>query len=162
MSKIKCYIFHKNGHFASLCPQRKKDKSQTVAVIAEAQLSELASKFESDFSFVSCLYTSTTPSNAWYLDSGTSRHMKEARELFSSLSEEDSELHIQLGNNPKYPVKGQGTVQFQLESGGSFDAREVLSVPSLKKSMLSISVMEDKGYEGELSKGASIHSPRRS
>jgi hypothetical protein len=24
MSKIKCYIFHKNGHFASQCPQRKE------------------------------------------------------------------------------------------------------------------------------------------
>jgi hypothetical protein len=38
-------------------------------------------------------------------------------------------------------------VQFQLESGRSFDAQEVLYVPSLKKNFLSISVMEDKGYE---------------
>jgi hypothetical protein len=116
MSKIKCYICHKNGHFASQCPQRKKGKSQIVAATAETQLNELASNFESDFSFVSCLSTSNTPSNAWYLDSVTSRHMTEARELFSSLSEEDPELHIQLGNNAKYLVRGQGIVQFQLKS----------------------------------------------
>jgi hypothetical protein len=35
MSKIKCYIFHKNGHFASQYPQRKKGKSRTVAATAE-------------------------------------------------------------------------------------------------------------------------------
>jgi hypothetical protein len=84
-------------------------------------LNELASKFESDFSFVSCLSTNTTPNDARYLDSGASRHMIEARESFNSLSK-DLELHIQLGNNAKYAMRGQGTVQFQLESGGSFDA----------------------------------------
>ena len=77
MSKIKCYIFHNNGHFASKCPQRKKGKGkpQTIVATTETQLSELASKFESDFSFVSCLSTSTTPRSAWYLDNGASRHM---------------------------------------------------------------------------------------
>jgi hypothetical protein len=35
---------------------------------------------------------------------------------------------------------------FQLESGGSFDAQDVLYVPGLKKNLLSVSVMEDKGF----------------
>ena len=42
---------------------------------------------------------------------------------------------------------------FQLESRRSFDAQEVLYVPALKKNMLSISVMEDKGYEVNFQKG---------
>jgi hypothetical protein len=94
MSKIKCYICHKNGHFASQCPQRRKGKSRTVAATVEAQLSELPSKFENDVSFVSCLSTSTTPGSAWYLDSGASRQMTEAKELFNWLSKEDSKIHI--------------------------------------------------------------------
>jgi hypothetical protein len=120
MSKIKCYICHKNGHFASQCPQRKKGKGkpQTVAATAETQLSELACKFENDCAFVSCLSTNTTPKSAWYLDSGASRHMTEARELFNSFSEDDSDLHIELGNEAKYAVRGQGTVQFQLSQEG--------------------------------------------
>jgi hypothetical protein len=124
MSKIKCYICHKNGHFTSQCPQRKKvkGKPQTVAVTVETQFSELASKFENDCAFVSCLSTNTTPSGEWYLDSGASRHMIEARDLFSSFSEDESDLHIRLGDNTKYAVWGQGIVQFQLESGGFFDA----------------------------------------
>jgi hypothetical protein len=79
-------------------------------------LKELASKFKNDFSFLSCLSTITTPSNAWYMDSGASYHMTEARELFSIFSEDDSNLHIQLGDNTKYAVRGQGTKHFQLES----------------------------------------------
>jgi hypothetical protein len=114
MSKIKCYICHKNGHFASQCPLRKKNKGkpQTVAAAAETQLSELASKFENDFSFVSCLSTSTTSRGTWYLDSGASYHMTEERELFNSFSETDQSLHVELGNEAKYAVKGQGTIQF--------------------------------------------------
>jgi hypothetical protein len=57
--------------------------------------------------------------------------MTKAREPFNSLSEEDSELHIELGNNAKYPVRGQGTIQLQLKLEGSFDAHEVLYVPGL-------------------------------
>jgi hypothetical protein len=123
MSKIKCYICHKNGIFASSVHRERKARgSRKQLQRQQRQLSELASKFESDFSFVSCLSTSTTPRSARYLDSGPSRHMTEAREMFNNLSEEDLELHIELGNNAKYAVKGQGTMQFQLESGGSFDA----------------------------------------
>jgi transposase InsO family protein len=40
-----------------------------------------------------------------------------------------------------------------LESGGSFDAQEVLYVPGLKKNLLSISVMEDKGFEVNFQRG---------
>ena len=81
----------------------------------ETQLNKLASKFENDCAFVSCLSTSTTPNGAWYMDSGASCHMTKARDLFNSFSEDDSDLHIQLGDNTKYAVRGQGTVQFQLE-----------------------------------------------
>ena len=80
------------------------------------------------------------------MDSDASRHMTEARELFSSFSEEDSELHIELGNNAKYAVRGQGAIQFQLESRGSFDAQEVPYALGLKN-LFSISIVEDKGYE---------------
>jgi hypothetical protein len=68
---------------------------------------------------------------------------------------------LELGDNTKYAVRGQGTVQFQLESGGSFDVQEVLYVPGLKKNLLSISVMEDKGYEVNFGR-AGVHSPKGS
>jgi hypothetical protein len=114
LSKLKCYICHKNGHYASQCLEKKKGKGKTqqVAATAETQLSELATKFENDFSLVLFLSTSTIARSAWYLDSGASRHMTEARELFNRLSKEDSKIHVELGDDAKYAVRGQGTVQF--------------------------------------------------
>jgi hypothetical protein len=43
---------------------------------------ELAGKFE-EFTLVSYLSTNTITRSAWYLDSGASRHMTEALELFN-------------------------------------------------------------------------------
>jgi hypothetical protein len=72
-------------------------------------MSKFASKFEKDFSMVSCLSTSMVPQNVWYMDSGASRP---ARELFSSLTEQDSGVRVELGDDAKYPVAGIGTIPF--------------------------------------------------
>jgi hypothetical protein len=117
-------------------------------------------KFEKDFSLVSFLSTSTTTRSAWYLDNGASHHMTEAQELFSSLMERDSYVHVELGDDAKYAVKGEGTITFHLESGGSFDAQDVLYVPGLKKNFLSVSTMEDKGFFHYFSERESTHTSR--
>ena len=103
-------------------------------------------KYENDFPLVFCLSTSVVAKSAWYLDSGASCHMMEAQELFSRLMERDLGIHVELGDDAKYAVKGEGIVSFQLVLGGSFDAQDVLYVPGLKKNLLSILVMEDKGF----------------
>jgi hypothetical protein len=53
----------------------------------------------------------------WLVDSGASRHMTGSQESLTSLSEENSGLQVELGDNTKYAVKGVGTTSFQLESG---------------------------------------------
>ena len=42
--------------------------------------------------------------------------------LFSSLMETNSGIHVELGDDAKYVVKGEGTLSFWLESRGLFDA----------------------------------------
>jgi hypothetical protein len=48
---------------------------------------------------------------------------------------------------PSMQVKGVGTTSFQLESRDSLHMRDVLFVPGLKKNLLSISALEDRGYK---------------
>jgi hypothetical protein len=69
-------------------------------------------KFQKDFSLVSCLSTSTTTRSAWYFDSGSSHHMTKEHEIFNSLTERDLEVHVELGDDSKYVVKGEGTIMF--------------------------------------------------
>jgi len=82
----------------------------------------------------------------WYLDNGASSHMVEAWELFNSLTEKDSGIHVEFSDDANYAMKGEWTILFQLESRGSFDAQYVLYVPGLKNKLLSVSVLEDRGF----------------
>jgi hypothetical protein len=60
---------------------------------------------------------------------------------------------VELSDNTKYAVKGVGTTSFQLKSRKILKMSEVLYVPRLKKNLLSISTMEDRGYAVEFVDG---------
>ena len=51
LSKLKCFRYHEHGNFTTNFPQKKKNKKVTGAAAGEA----LASQFELDFSFITCL-----------------------------------------------------------------------------------------------------------
>ncbi len=70
MSKVKCFHCHQHGHYATNCPQKKKNKQAAGSAAGEA----LASQFELDFLLITCLVSSVMGS-VWFLDSGASFHM---------------------------------------------------------------------------------------
>jgi hypothetical protein len=57
-----------------------------------------------------------------------------------------SSLQVEIGDNAKYVVKGIGTTSFQLESRNFLHMNDVLFVPGLRKNILYISKLEDKGF----------------
>jgi len=63
------------------------------------------------------------------------------------LIEKKRNLEIILGDNATYPVKGIGIVTPHLNQGQTIHLQEVLYVPDLKKNMVSIFKMEDKGFK---------------
>ena len=74
------------------------------------------------------------------------RHITEARELLSKFTKMNSGIHVGLGDDAKYAVSEEGKFSFQLESGGLFDAQDVLFLARMKKNLLSISVIEDRDF----------------
>jgi hypothetical protein len=60
---------------------------------------------------------------------------------------------VDLVDDSKYVVKGEGTILFQLDSSGLFKAHDVLYVPELKKNFLLVLVLEDKGFVVMFKKG---------
>lgn len=81
------------------------------------------------------------------IDSGASRHFTGYKDVLSNLIEKDTNLEIILGDNATYPVKGVGNVTLQLNQGNTIHLQEVLYVPDLKKNLVFISTMEDKGFK---------------
>ena len=72
MSKVKCFICHKQGHFSSQFQDRKKKSNTQTA--GSAEVDEFNRNFDEEFCLIACM-ASTTGSNIWYIDSGASSHM---------------------------------------------------------------------------------------
>ena len=58
-----------------------------------------------------------------------------------------------MGNEASYAIKGTGSVKFQLKCGSMLHLEEVLYVPGLKKNLISVAVLESKGYRVLFMKG---------
>jgi hypothetical protein len=56
-------------------------------------------------------------------------------------------MHIKMGDNGRYSVNGIGTITFQRDSGQPFQLKNVMHVPGLNKKMVSIAMLEDRGYD---------------
>ena len=144
------------------CPEKKnKGKGKNVAVSTE--IDEFASQFDKEFSFIANLATSVAPSSRiWYVDSGAPRHMPGARDQFTQFSERRLNLEVELGDERIVRAVGVGTVSFQRESLPPLAVSEILYVPGLKKNIISVSTIEDKGYEVTFRCGQLIMYPRGS
>jgi len=146
LSKVKCFHCHEFGHYATRCPQKKSSKK--TAAVGEA----LASQFELDFTLIACM-ASTVMSTVWYLDSGASFHMTGCKDFFSEMEEKDLQINIELGDDGRYSATGIGTVTFHRESESDFRLKDVMYVPGLKKNLISVAVLEDRGYDVVFSQG---------
>jgi hypothetical protein len=88
-----------------------------------------------------------TNDNTWLIDSGAFGYMTSLRDHLTNFVEKETHLHVVLGDDARYNVKGVGTSTFQLDSNMQLQLREVLYVPGMKRNLVSIFVLEDKGYK---------------
>ena len=72
VSKVKCFICHKQGLFASLCLDMKK-KSNTQ-MVGSAEVDGFSRNFDEELCLIACM-ASTIGSSTWYINSGASIHM---------------------------------------------------------------------------------------
>jgi hypothetical protein len=156
MSKVKCFACHKFGHYAGQCPNKKK--KQTTA---STEVEEFSTKFDKEFSLIVCLSSRTTTPDTWYIDSGASRHMTTVREHLTDLTQ-CGDAEVVLGDDREVKVAGCGTVSFRRESLPPMTLTEVLYVPGLKKNLVSVSTIEEKGYEVLFRDGQVLLFPRGS
>eukprot|EP00253_Pinus_taeda_P005188 PITA_05188 len=141
--KVRFFHCHELGHYANNCPKRKSKKKCSSK---ESDGDALASQFEMDFSLIACMVSSTMGC-VWYLDSVASFHMSGDKNLFSTLEEKDLQIRIEMGDDVKYYVSGRGTAMLQREHGSPLTLSNFMYVPGLKKNLVSISMLEDKGYD---------------
>ena len=134
-----------------LCPQKKKNKK--VVGVAVSEVPSL--QFELEFSLISCMVSSSL-GLVWYLDNGASFHMAGDKELLSDLEEKYLQMHIEMGDDGWYSDIGIGTITLQREAGKPFQLKDVMHVPGLKKNLVSVAMLEDRGYDIVFNDGKSF------
>ena len=126
VSKVMCFICHKQGHFSSQCPDRKKKSNTQMA--GSVEVDEFSRNFDEEFYLIACM-VSTTGSSIWYIDCGASSHMTGQKRFFRDLQEGGTGILVELGNDARYQAQGVGIVSFERESGKPLSFVNVLYVP---------------------------------
>eukprot|EP00253_Pinus_taeda_P032243 PITA_32243 len=158
MSKVKCWACQKMGHYVATCPKRKNKGRKGITTSAGVE--QFASQFNQDFAFITSTSSRSTSFDVWYIHSGASRHMTGAREFFSELAERAIDIEIVLGDDRTIRVVGVGTMTFERESLPPLKIMDVLYVPGMKKNLISVSAMEEKGFDVTFSGGQVLMHPR--
>ena len=78
------------------------------------------------------------------------------KELFSDLEEKDIKMHIDMGDDGRYNATGLGTVTFQREKGALITLGDVMYVPGGKTNLVSVAMLEDRGYDVVFRKGKAL------
>ena len=74
-------------------------------------------------------------------------------ELFSDLEEKDLQMHIEMGDDGRYSVTNIRSITFERDSGKPFLLKDVMHVPGLKKNLVSVAMLEDRGYDVVFNEG---------
>jgi hypothetical protein len=67
--------------------------------------------------------------------------------FFVNLIKKESPHTVKLGDDYRYPIKGVGEASFKLDSKKLMKIKDVLLIPRLRKNLLSISSLEEKGFK---------------
>jgi hypothetical protein len=180
LSKVNCYNCGKLGHYARECrnppaqqkrkgrfqkrfqkfqasvvneeakPQEEPQRRQTRAATREQEL-------QKEHYLVSALSGTITKSQEiWLIDSGASKHMTGFKQNLANYQDRNYKAKVELGDDGTYEIKGFGSTSFQFHSGTIFHIDEILYVPGLKKNLISVPVLESKGYTVIFSKGKAL------
>ena len=82
--------------------------------------------------------------------------MTRYRCALTDLTEQKSSVEVEMGDETTYSVRGIGSTSFRLDSGTNLKITEILYVPSIKKNLLSISALEDKGFRVTFMEGKAL------
>ena len=160
--KLVCWKCGKPGHYKKDCRSGKK--------VFKAGTSTSGSKsgpsgskdpsvpqgmkiFNSNISIQN--YISDTPSSfyvqddeyTWWVDSGATNHVCKDRRWFTSLQKITDGSVIRMGNGSSESIEGIGNVRLTFTSGKQLDLVDVLYVPTIRKNLMSGTVINNLGYK---------------
>ncbi|CAI7818938.1 unnamed protein product [Closterium sp. NIES-53] len=142
----KCHYCHKPGHFWHECQKRLSDWTPSMARDQEGN-AHTASGEEDDSRELLVLLAGNRNkalSDVGFPDTGATQHMTHAASLLNNIGAPGDVTRIVFGNDKSLPVVGVGSTRL-IDDGGPLDVTNVLHVPGLKVSLLSVPQLAKKG-----------------
>ena len=136
--KGNCFTCGKPGHFAIDCPDGKWKPKRKTANTVETDAGGYGNFLPTIFS--------VCHSPDWWIDTGANIHVCADVSLFSSYQVRRTSSLL-MGNGARAHVRGVGTVDLKLTSGKTVQLRNVHYVPSIRKNLISGSLLCRDGYK---------------
>jgi len=144
------------GHFVKDCWSRRRIKGRGNMMPPNTKDEESKKKHKGspsekekkrEYYLVSELSnTVITGPKTWLVDSGASKHMTSYKDIISYYKRKSFAEHVELGDDRSYMIDGVGSISFQLDFRAILHIDEVLFVSGIKKNLLSVATLEEKGY----------------
>ena len=134
------------GHWANRCPQRKGKKCQAGQNSNSVSM-VIGNTEEGTTGYGNMLPTvlSVFQPTEWWVDTGANVHVCADISMFTSYQARGSS--VMMGNGLHAIVRGVGTVGLKFTSGKIVQLRNVLHVPSIKKNLVSGSLLCRDGFK---------------
>lgn len=140
----KCFICSKKDHLKKDCPVMKLyDQKHGVAdVVSDCEGSD---GYE-------VLVVSKGNHKGWVMDSGCSFHICPDKDKFLDYQKLDGGT-VRLGDDRACPILGLGSIKLRLEGGAITTLKQVRHVPEIKRSLISVAMLDQEGYLVNIEKG---------
>ncbi|KAE8986412.1 hypothetical protein PR001_g22611, partial [Phytophthora rubi] len=134
----KCFYCKKTGHKETECRKKKADEERGQVA-----------RETSDYAFTA---TSAMGKTEWLVDSGASSHMTSVRDKFVSMKELKTPVRITIADGKKIDAVAMGTVGLKLMDGTSVTLSDVLYIPEVEGSLISVAKLAEKDVVAQFSK----------
>ena len=144
-----CNYCHKKGHVIEECYKLKNKEKEKAAAkgkhvsgSGEADVAEVGS----DGELLTVSGGGSSLPDAWIMDTGCTFHMCPNRDWFHTYEDVD-QGSVSMGDEHIQRIKGMGTVRIRMFDGVIRTFGNVRYVPGLRRNLLSLSSLEEKGYD---------------
>ncbi|GMF42867.1 unnamed protein product [Phytophthora fragariaefolia] len=134
----KCFYCKKTGHKDTECRKKKADEERRQVA-----------RETSDYAFTS---TSVMGKTEWLVDSGASSHMTSVRDKFVSMKELKTPVRITIADGRKIDAVAMGTVGLKPMDGTSVTLSDVLYIPEVDGSLISVAKLAEKDIVAQFCK----------
>ncbi|WVZ20583.1 hypothetical protein V8G54_007905, partial [Vigna mungo] len=143
---MECFVCRKKGHLSCECwfnkdTQNKKGRNKE-AHIAEEEDSESEPLI---LMVATNTENSETTKEVWYVNSGCSNHMTYNKSWLTNL-DESKKSKVRVADNSTLKVEGIGNVRIKSRNGMHATLENVLLVPEMKCSLISVGQLNENGY----------------